>query len=492
MQQQSLQQIINITIGDPTGTGGALANTGTPVLPIFATALALITTVVAIGIFTSRRHKLAFNTGYKANDYTNRRSGSTFRSLALALGLGASITALAFGTPAAQAAPTLAIQGNTTLAITIPQGGGTATTNTAITTSTANSSGYTLTASLATAEPGISIALKGGSVATTNLTAGATPLTLATTSTANTAGATDNTNVELTFTVDSTVTAGTKTLTLSYLAEDNAPAVPPAPTTMQTMTKSYCTDQMVVYDGTNESAILTLTDPRGNTPTEHQTYQVAKLADGNCWMLNNLKLGSTTAPTTLTPADTNVATDFELPQVTDGAGTAADFDNPKAYGPVPGDTGTGETNYGYLYNWPAATAGESRTSHPETAGNAQYSICPANWRLPNGGLAEDPNNEFSQLNAKMAGFTDNQDATYQVDPYQYFANWQPTGPFKGAFAGGWWGGFLNQGANGGLWSGSANPDWADNAWYAYFSSGNVGPGFNGFRGYGFGVRCLLN
>src|SRR5690606_888026 len=114
---------------------------------------------------------------------------------------------------------------------------------------------------------------------------------------------------------------------------------------MQSMVSAHCAS-LTTFTGTNEEAIISLTDNRGGT---ERTYQVAKLADGNCWMLNNLKLGSTTGSITLTPSDSNVATNFTLPQLI--ASGSADYDNPQAIGPVPGDTGSGATNYGYLYNW---------------------------------------------------------------------------------------------------------------------------------------------
>ena len=143
---------------------------------------------------------------------------------------------------------------------------------------------------------------------------------------------------------------------------------------MQSITPTQC-QALPTYDGTNDSALRTVTDTRGNTT---QTYRIAKLADNHCWMLDNLKLGSTTSSTLLTPADSNVAMNFTLPQLeTTGA---TDYDNPHAYGPVPGDTGSGATNYGYLYNWAAATAGLTRaTATPGT--DAPYSICAKGWRL---------------------------------------------------------------------------------------------------------------
>ncbi|MDR1032588.1 MAG: fibrobacter succinogenes major paralogous domain-containing protein, partial [Candidatus Nomurabacteria bacterium] len=171
----------------------------------------------------------------------------------------------------------------------------------------------------------------------------------------------------------------------------------PTPTTMQDMTKGYCTS-MTVYDGTNPSAILTLKDTRGGPQ-----YQVAKLADGNCWMLDNLKLADYTA--TAADTDLNDISSFTIPALDTTKNSNAD--TPYVYGPMPGDTGAGATNYGYLYNWPAVTAGESMTTMPgdDTKNNlAPNSICPKGWRLPVGGEVFEVSNEFDQLNAAMAGY----------------------------------------------------------------------------------------
>ena len=352
-----------------------------------------------------------------------------------------------------------------------------------MTTSTANATGYTLTASLEAEELGIGIALKGGDVTTnTALAAGETPLTLKSTNTANTGDATDTTAVELSFTIDSTVTEGTKELKLTYKATDNesaGPVTPPTPTTMQSLTQDYCTNHMTIYNGTNEDAILTLQDNRGATPADYRTYQVAKLADNKCWMLDNLKLGSTTGTTTLTSADSNVASNFTLPQV--GGNNTLDYDNPRAYGPVPGDTGNGATNYGYLYNWSAATAGETQASI--TSGNAAHSICARGWRLPTGGTGGD----FAQLDQAFGG-----SGTGSWSGEANIAQWQHNGPFKGVFAGGWWGDFRYQGGWGYLWSSSAFPGLSGLAFGASFDAGSVRPGYDGGRIGGVGVRCLLN
>jgi hypothetical protein len=134
-----------------------------------------------------------------------------------------------------------------------------------------------------------------------------------------------------------------------------------------------------------------------------------------------------------------------------------------------------------LYNWSAVTAGETRTSI--TTGNAAHSICASGWRLPTGGTGGD----FAQLDQAFGG-----SGTGSWSGEANIAQWQHNGPFKGVFAGYWWEGFDGRGGWGYLWSSSADPDWSGIAFYAYFGAGSVSPGDGSDRGYGFGVRCLLN
>lgn len=474
--QQTLEQTITISYGNTTNLDAP--NTGlttifsdgggVSVLPVIILCLLIIS--AATFYFIKIR---------KSSPKSFRRFG-IFTFLVLAT------TALAFNLPTVSAVPSLTLAANQqNLTITIPEGGGMTTTSTTVTTSTANATGYALTAALLQGEAGISVGLRGGDVATTaSLMVGGTPLQLVGTTEANAGDTAETTAIELTFTIDGTVTPGTKALKLVYTATDNEPASVTAPNLMQAMTQDYCQNHMTIYDGTNEEAILTLNDPRG----DGQDYQVAKLADNKCWMLDNLKLGSTTGTLTLTSADTDIASDFILPQVVT-TGTA-DYDNPGAYGPVPGDTGSGATNYGYLYNWSAATAGESRTSHNETAGDAPYSICPAGWRLPT--ISWDENwevasGDFPDLDRAFGG---SGNGSWSGEPN--IAKWQHDGPFKGVFAGSWWEGFNGQGGWGYLWSSSASPGWSDYAFVAGFYADGVYPGYDDGRGVGFGVRCLLN
>lgn len=200
-------------------------------------------------------------------------------------------------------------------------------------------------------------------------------------------------------------------------------------------------------------------------------------------MLNNLKLGSPTAAITLTPSDSNVVANFTLPQLTTSGAT--DENTPKAYGPVPGNTSIGATNYGYLYNWSAATAGETTTTKPGGSGNAQYSICPKGWRLPSGATV---NGDFALLDIAFGGT-----GAGATSP-AHLSKWLSTGPFKGVFSGYYVGLFTGQGSSGPSWSSSSYATSSTTAVYnANYTASYIGPArdYNA-RSSGYAIRCLLN
>ena len=283
----------------------------------------------------------------------------------------------------------------------------------------------------------------------------------------------------ISFHITNTNTAPQSGICSGHLQPD-APAELVNNTPIQNVNKLQC-NALPIYTGSNPAAIRTVTDNRDGTT---RNYEIAKLADNKCWMLTNLKLGKTSGTTILTPANTNIASNFTLPQV--GGNNTTDYDNPRVYGPVTGDTGSGATNYGYLYNWPAATAGESRTSHPAIAGNAPHSICPKNWRLPVGGDYNSGVGEFADLDKAFGG-----NGMYQ-DSGPSIAKWNYTGPFKGVLSGHWYGMFKSQADWGNFWSSFASPDNANHTFAAGFGLGMVNPANKDSRDYGFAVRCLLN
>ena len=129
---------------------------------------------------------------------------------------------------------------------------------------------------------------------------------------------------------------------------------------LQEMNKYICDNSAV---GDNNTVL----DIRDNND-----YTIGKLADGKCWMTQNLRLAGNSK---LTSEDSNVSSDYTLPSSTSGAFSSTD--------PTNGQMGNSSDNdYGAYYSFNAATAGSASS---KTSGNAQYDICPKGWRLPTGG-----------------------------------------------------------------------------------------------------------
>jgi uncharacterized protein (TIGR02145 family) len=275
----------------------------------------------------------------------------------------------------------------------------------------------------------------------------------------------------------------------------------PPPTTMQAMTQAYCTNKMETYTNNgDDDKLLTLTDIRNG-----QDYLVGKLADGNCWMLNNLKLGST-SPITLTSDDTNLSSNatFDLPAFT-AIDSTYSYNLPYIYADN-FDSGANRSAitdiyssdfYGYYYNWCAVTAGNVSTTCTPSGTmptDATQDICPANWRMPTGGSIGNADNEFDQLTAKMAGYTDNQ-GQYRSD-FDYSSTFADdflfSGPFRGTFAGTRnWSRWDSQSASDVVWSASHDLGDPGHVSVLYFYAGRVYPGDYSGRSYGQSVRCLL-
>ena len=126
------------------------------------------------------------------------------------------------------------------------------------------------------------------------------------------------------------------------------------------------------YGDPNYAPTKTLIDTRDNN-----TYTVSKLADGKCWMTQNLRI----IDKTITPADSDVTANYTIPAQS-GSGFDS-FDTSNAY----------VDSYGGFYTWYAATAGTGTQSLSTQGQNTTVSICPKGWRLPTGGN----NGEFEVL-----------------------------------------------------------------------------------------------
>jgi uncharacterized protein (TIGR02145 family) len=283
---------------------------------------------------------------------------------------------------------------------------------------------------------------------------------------------------------------------------------------------------------TNDTVVLR--DTRNN-----QYYRVRKLADGKCWMIDNMKL----ADYTLTSVDSNVSIDFIIPtNPVQGSSTHANgncypnaaINNPGAiddtnrangyyltcngtstqsatntgfaaysdpaattaayyYNCRPGAVGIDPeslTGCGYLYNWFTATAGTgvygTLADTTTNANAAAASICPSGWHLPKAGTGTNVGNEFATLNGAMnSGGSASITNSAVTRP-----NWRSNGSFVGSYSGYYSSGFGNQGNGGNYWSSSA--DSATGARSLGFDYYSVYPGnYASYKYYGVAVRCVF-
>lgn len=125
----------------------------------------------------------------------------------------------------------------------------------------------------------------------------------------------------------------------------------------------------------------TVRDRRDNT-----SYRIKKMADGNCWMVDNLALKLTTSG--LTTAYTDITSNWN---------SRSTYKPTKTYTSITKDNAT-DTTATDVKSWIDATSGAMYyTFNAATAGNGgkvtadgvivEGSICPKGWKLPLGGEA---------------------------------------------------------------------------------------------------------
>lgn len=232
--------------------------------------------------------------------------------------------------------------------------------------------------------------------------------------------------------------------------------------------------------------VTALTDNR-----DSQTYAVAKLADGNCWMTENLRLADThkegdqTVATTINSNDThNPASSFTALAASSNSWCVANSSsctnqsklNTVNTNNLTGSVSRPDTNiyaYGNYYNWYSATAGNG--IYEVSSGNTAGDICPAGWSLPTGGNG----GQFAALNTAVNSGSTSDSTGLRVYP----ANFVYSGYFGGSSA-------LDRGSYGSYWSSTAfNSNYA---YYLLFNSSLVGPGTGNRTKYlGSSVRCVL-
>ena len=282
---------------------------------------------------------------------------------------------------------------------------------------------------------------------------------------------------------------------------------------------------------TNLTSVSALTDQRDNN-----TYAIAKLADGNCWMIENLRLESTAehnsdgtlaqgyggqfaglanpetadkfsgaySANSLYSSDgvdgtTNIGTSNSanrMPRynnINTPANVADRPQNPTSNDATNNTTNAGMYSYGNYYTWHAAIAD---TTHYTSGDHNTTSICPAGWQLPLGNIstgdiaqgAADVANKvggFSYLDRKMGGTGQNQSATADSLRWRKY-------PANFVYSGGAFGSpseVKDRGLTGFYWSSTAN------SFFVYsnnllISDDSVNPTASSPKFYGWPIRCV--
>ena len=260
----------------------------------------------------------------------------------------------------------------------------------------------------------------------------------------------------------------------------------------------------------NVGDTTTLYDARDN-----QAYTVAKLADGKYWMTENLNIAGGTA---LSSEDTDFESTYTLP--TSNGWTVADGKLILPASAAKNETGNdladntqfGTNNYAYVFNsgnkencgslgqntpcysyysWDTATLGSGR-SIAEDNTDADYSICPKNWRLPTSKntSATDWQTESDFYAMAHQYGLNSTTSTMESDSDFYMQAGPGTTPdflLAGYYRGQW---FYNGGSIGYYWSSTSRSN-QYNAFGLDFNSGSVHLNSDSGRNFGYSIRCLF-
>ena len=276
-------------------------------------------------------------------------------------------------------------------------------------------------------------------------------------------------------------------------------------TNMQDMTPGICTKS-------TEGDTKQLVDVR-----DGKKYWVAKLADGNCWMTQNLELDL--SGRTLTPTDSDVSSSWAYSGSWYTAGNQGVRTNPAVQAwdlgdyvwrdlsntgycqstsnlgysscssgwqsisgmtamteprtdgvTVSGDTYDAHYLVGNYYSWEAATAGTA----PSSFGVASGSVCPAGWQLP----ADRGNGSYGNLTSSYNIGSNTAGGAAMVSAPLYFVYAGYVYPEY----------YLSGGSTGLYWSGRAGS--SDLATVLQFFSSHVSTTTDYSRSYGISVRCV--
>lgn len=308
-----------------------------------------------------------------------------------------------------------------------------------------------------------------------------------------------------------------KSLIITALANPDPERTFGGITKMQEMTNDICSNETTPYpfiDNNNANSIVQNTTRTHSADKnlipeaelidsrDNKKYTIRKLADGNCWMINNLDLGESGQTLVLEASKSDLINSFTITNIGDpgtnwstnnNSNQAAVVDNGDKWlvdvsqGVAenvvvlePSDPELKLRHIGNHYSWYAATAGSG--SFSTISGDAEHSICPKGWRLPFG--------KGGAVNKSFQKLSD----TYQIT--QGSAIDSAVGsmkirlkPLSFSFGGLYWGNsFIGQGNIGLFWTSTANSD--NYSRYLHVGATGVSPQAIDQKMYGLSIRCV--
>ena len=283
--------------------------------------------------------------------------------------------------------------------------------------------------------------------------------------------------------ISSGQTAGTYTGKVKYtMVHPNNAA---APSTKNISNATYMQEVGECPASLTTGMVYELTDSRDN-----QKYLVARLKDGNCWMLQNLKLGRSTSTLTLTPTNSDVGSNYVLDNKLPSPGIFHEYtidgvqhqnNSTEYYCTGDGTASDWESCY---YNWYTATAGTGTTYIATQGQNVNNSICPAGWTLPTQPQFRVLYNQYPSAAEMLVA---NPTTTKENTPIVGQVTSTPGFLLSGNY---YTGGASNLGSYGLYWSRTAYS--AQLAYDLYMNTSSVYPAYGGYKYLGFTVRCVAN
>lgn len=232
--------------------------------------------------------------------------------------------------------------------------------------------------------------------------------------------------------------------------------------------------------------VVALTDDR-----DGNTYAIAKLADNQCWIVENMRLSDAVDPQTMSVGSDSLGDGFTVLPLSSNnwatSSTLAQFNDNNI-------TNGNNYSYGGYYSWPAAVASSARyVSGTETT---DTSVCPSGWRLPTGGQAiTGSKNDFYILIKTLTNEEPNRGQNGGHGYYEGFDYSNSIRKYPNNFV---YSGYWDSGSNtatsrdisGFLWTATTYGN-GNNAYYFYLNQTRVRPGNDYIdKYYGNSFRCI--